>query len=330
MSAIEAAIVGLDGPRQLVWRHETLAAAQGTEIRCQTIVSAISPGTELAAYTGQPPLRPGNPYPRVQGYCNVARVIDAGPDAARRPGDLVLTHQSHRSHFTIPESDVLVDLPQDGDLGALSASYLFHLGYDAVLKSGVRPGSRVLVIGLGALGLTSIAMAALAGARVVAVTDQPEPARIARAYGASEIVGRGALDALDGVADVVIATTNGWADWALALRAAAVRGTIAVLGFPGRGQDMPDTNPLDSQYFYAKQLRIEAVGMAPALPDPRGFLRFNERQNLAFLAEAIASGRLDPAPILSGRWPASRIEDAYKALIARDGSPVTYLLEWNA
>ena len=127
---------------------------------------------------------------------------------------------------------------------------------------------------------------------------------------------------------MVIVTTNSWADWQIALRSAGQRATVAVLGFPGRGQASCDFNPLDSRWFYAKQLRIEAVGLSPALPDARGFARFNERDNLRWLSDEICAKRLPASLLISGTFPAEQIEQAYLALIARTDSPVTYLLRW--
>jgi threonine dehydrogenase-like Zn-dependent dehydrogenase len=328
--SVSAEIVWLKGPGDVVLRAETLAGPATGELLCETIVTAISPGTELAAYTGQPPLRPGAAYPRLQGYCNVARVLEsaAGGFAA---GDRVLTFSSHRSHFLIEAEEVLLKLPAGADADRMACAYLYHLGYNAVLRSDVRPGSRVLVIGLGALGLTSVAMAAIAGATVFAVSDQAAPARLAVAMGAT-VFERSEEDLLaaelGGGADVVIHTVNGWSDWQVALRLAGQNGVIACLGFPGRGEPPPEANPLDSRHFYLKQLRIEAVGMSPEVQDSRGFLRFNERDNLAWIASLIASGRLDPSPLVSGRYPGHEIARAYEDLLARKGSPVTFLLDW--
>jgi D-arabinose 1-dehydrogenase-like Zn-dependent alcohol dehydrogenase len=108
----------------------------------------------------------------------------------------------------------------------------------------------VLVIGLGVLGLTSVAMARVAGAEVFAITNQSQPAAIASDLGARvfDRAGRAALvEALEAGADVVISTVNGWDDWQLALELAAQNGVIACLGFPGRGEELPGFNPLDSQ-----------------------------------------------------------------------------------
>lgn len=327
-----ARIVSLDGPRQLVWREESLPPAPSPgALLCATLVSAISPGTELGAYTGLPPLRDGTGYPRVQGYCNVAQVLAVGGDVpGLAPGDRVLSFSSHRSHFQIPAAEVLLRLDPAMDAGHIACCYMFHLGYEAVLRAGVRPGSRVLVIGLGALGLATVALAARAGATVAALTAHPRAAERARALGARHVLARGDTKALAALqADVVVTTTNGWADWDLALRATGQRGYIAVLGFPGRGEPPPAGNPLDARQFYAKQLRIEAVGMAAELPDGRGLLRFNERDNLQWLAGEIFAGRLPAEALISGRYAAARIEDAYRALLAREGSPVTYLLDWT-
>lgn len=331
-----ATVVHLLAPRQLELRQEALAPPAAGELLCETLVTAISPGTELAAYVGLPPLRAGVVYPRLQGYCNVARVIAKGAgDSGFDVGDRVLSFTSHRSHFVIPASQVLYRLPERADANDAVCTYLFHLGYNAVLRSGVRAGSRVLVVGLGALGLTSVAMAARAGAIVFALSDQRKPAQLALAAGATAVHPRSEVAALrdglgQGLADVVITTTNGWADWNTAMQLAGPFGTIASLGFPGRGEPVPQgVNPLDSQYFYAKQLRIESVGLSPEFRDARGFSRFNERDNLAYLAGEILQGRLSPALLVSGTLPGTEIKQAYERLLAREDSPITYLLSWN-
>lgn len=334
---IEATVVYLNAPRQLELRKELLESASLglRQVLCETLVTAISPGTELAAYVGLPALRAGTGYPRLQGYCNLARVLAVGADVRDlRPGQRVLSFVSHRSHFVINADEVLHVVAESARSEDLACAYLFHLGYNAVLRSTVRPGNRVLVIGLGVLGLASVAMAALAGARVVAVSDQALPQRLAMEFGADAVAPRADLAGIraaltENLADVVITTSNSWHDWEIALQLAGKRATIAVLGFPGRSEAPGVFNPLDSRYFYAKQLRIEAVGVAPERPDGRGFFRFNERDNLNYLAELIVSGRLKPASLVSATYPGNDLERAYRDLLARSTPAMTYLLRWN-
>jgi threonine dehydrogenase-like Zn-dependent dehydrogenase len=325
-----ARVARLLGPGRLVWEEEALPGSlPAGSVLCRTVASAISPGTELAAYLGAPPLRDVPAYPRVQGYCNVAEVLATGEgvrSVAR--GDRVLTFSSHRSHFVLDESEVLLCLPDGCPADVASVTYLFHLGYNAILRSRVLAGSRVVVLGLGALGLATVAVARIAGARVLAVSEHERARQLAADFGAEAAEGRQAAGSRTDWADVVVATTNSWSDWHLALRVAARMGTVAVLGFPGRESPPGDFNPLDSRFFYAKQLRIEAVGLSPERPDSRGFLRFNERDNLQFLLDRIRDGGLPAGRMISGRFPPDRLEEAYRSLVERRDSPVTYVLEW--
>ncbi len=336
MIGTQARTAWLEAPGTLAWHEEALPCASGHEVLCETIVSVISPGTELAAWRGAAPLRPGPAYPRVQGYCSVAKVLDVGREVVGLcTGDRVLTLQSHRSHFACPASEIYFRLDPAMDTAAVATSYLFHLGYNAILRSDVRAGSRVVVIGLGTLGLTCVAMAALAGACAFAVSDHRVSREIAmQSYDAGGTYRRSEKAALaknlEGGADVVILTTNAWADYQSALELAGQNAVIACLGFPGRDQAPGAYNPLAAAHFYAKQLRIEAVGISPLENDPRGFNRFNLRDNLAFIIQCIAQGRLDPRAILSGTYPAHELERAYTDLAARKGNAFTYLLDWAA
>lgn len=338
-SGTRARIARLDGPRTLVWAREDLPAhpAPGQH-RCETVISAISPGTELAAWVGAPPLRPGPVYPRVNGYCNVARVMESGVGATgAQVGDRVLSFTSHRDRFDLADADILAVIPPALSSKAASVGYLYHLGYNGVLRGDVRAGDRVLVLGLGALGMAAVSMASLAGADVGAVSSQPALHAMAVQAGAHWAGSRTAFDAhrlwpdragLASGADVVIVTTGAWADWQLALQSATVRGTIAVLGFPGRGQDAADLNPLDPQHFYTKQLTIHAAGMSAELADSRGFLRHNERANLGFILGLLTSGRLEPRDFTRFCAPADTLAHVYDGLEQRAPGQLTCLLEW--
>ena len=337
-SRFAASVVYLNAPGQLELRREWLDSASvgALDLLCETLVTVISPGTELAAYSGLPALISGVGYPRLQGYCNVARVLAVGSGVEHvRPGQRVLSFTSHRSHFLLRADEMLLVLEEQARSEDIACAYLFHLGYNAVLRSGVLAGSRVLVIGLGALGLTSVAMAAVAGARVVGISDYPLPQRLGVEFGAGAVLPRADAEGIRAaltvdLADVVITTSNSWDDWQLALQMAARRGSIAVLGFPGRAQAPGSFNPLDSRYFYDKQLRLEAVGVSAERADSRGFLRFNERDNLRYLAALIMSGRLKPSALLGASCPGTDIEQAYRDLLGRTRPAITYLLRWNA
>lgn len=113
----------------------------------RTLYSTISPGTELAAYIGSPPLRPMKIYPRLLGYCNLAEVIVTGSKVKNlKTGDKVITFQSHRSHFITEENTIVVKLKDDAQLEFASATYLYHLPFHALLRSGFFPSMNVRII----------------------------------------------------------------------------------------------------------------------------------------------------------------------------------------
>ena len=204
------------------------------------------------------PLRPGPTYPRLVGYCNVARVLHCGEGCSTlKPGDRVLTFSSHCSSFVLPESEILAVLPTDLTNDHAVLAYLFHLGYSAILSASKPPGTNAVVLGLGVLGLTSCAMAQLAGWQVSAVTEQ---APVSALQGVNFY--RRNEPPAPASAQVVIVTSGHWSDWDLALRLAAQRAEIVVLGFPGRETPSIPFNPLRPEDFYQRQLRITASGLS--------------------------------------------------------------------
>jgi D-arabinose 1-dehydrogenase-like Zn-dependent alcohol dehydrogenase len=293
----------------------------------ETLVSAISPGTELAAWQGLPPLSRGPAYPRLMGYCNVARVLYCGESCTGvKPGDRILSFSSHCSHFVLRSCEVLAVLPPDLGSEQAVTAYLFHLGYSAVLAAAQPPGATAAVLGLGVLGLTSCAMANLAGWQVAAVTDQSPVLSLPglRFHRRDDPPAPASFQ-------VVIVTSGSWQDWDLALRLASQRAQIIVLGFPGRGTPTVPFNPLRPEDFYQRQLRITAAGMCPEYADSRGFCAFNERSNITRIFDWFLSGQLDPTTLLRAPCrPANQLSQLYESLGSSHRSAHTYLLDWQS
>jgi threonine dehydrogenase-like Zn-dependent dehydrogenase len=325
----------LEGPYNLIYRDEVVnnIVKEGV-VTCRTIVSAISPGTEVSAYVGMEPLRPGVSYPRLVGYCNVSEIIKVGENSKYSVGERVLTFQSHRQFFNIDESEILAKIPDGVNSKLAACSYLYHLGYDAILKSKVKLGTPVVVLGLGVLGLGAVAMASLAGGVVYAVSDYKKTSKLAKDFGAKDVFTREQLPQLletlgDRLADVLITTSGSWKDWSSALKITGQNGHIAVIGFPGRGGESIKSNPLDSQYFYMKQLNIQAVGWSPEGNDARRFNNFNEKSNLEFILDRIKDKTLDPIKLISDTYLWKDLDMAYQDFVARRNSPITYIIEWK-
>ena len=267
---------------------DSVSAPTAEQVCIKTVYSAISPGTEIAAYKGDSPLRPTTKiYPRLQGYCNVGRITTIGAKVDNwQVGDLVLTHSAHRSHDRIPLTDIICRIPKSADLPSASTTYLFHLAYNACLRTGMVAGNTVAVIGLGTLGLTSGSVARLFGAKVSGFSNNAKDKIDLIKFGFSNIYQKSA-DNHENKADIVITTSNHWDDWQLAMQLARPGGKIAVLGFPGRGQSNPSMNPLASEFFYDKQLSVISCGYSPNQDVPKQDVRFTLKRNCQYLLSEI-------------------------------------------
>lgn len=331
----------LNKPFELVFEEGTidLDAIADDEVVAETVVSVISPGSEMAAYAGVPALRDNVTYPRLVGYCNAARVLAVGSKVeCFKAGDLVLSFQAHRSAFRGKQDVIITSLPDDDLTSRYTSAYLYHLGYNSLLKSDFRPGHNVAVIGLGALGLGAVAISAVGGGNVYAISGHEAGRNRALQAGAKVVLDRkdeeSLLKTVDELTrktgiDIIISTSNSWEDWLLAMKLARREGTIAVIGFPGRGEPPPEFNPLASDYFYYKQLKVISCGFSPDHEIPAHDLRFTQKRNMAYLLDLIREGRLDTDVIVTQKAQWNEIESIYQRMLARDPNLVTCALEWK-
>ena len=300
------------------------------EICTKTLYSAISPGTELSAYKGDPPLRPTNKiYPRLQGYCNVSQITSIGSDITKfKVGDYILTNSSHRSNDTISANEIITRIPKNTDLVSISTTYLFHLGYNACLKSKMTPGHNVAIVGLGTLGLTSAAVANIFGASTFGFTNNLDNKTNFKNFGFRTVFSKNNTKK-NNIADIVIITSNAWDDWELALRLAKPGGKIAVIGFPGRGQDKPKNNPIRSEYFYDKQLNIISCGYSPNQDVPEQDIRFTLKRNCQYLMSSIIEKKLPAKELITEIRDSKELCLVYEEMINRRSHSGTYVLDWT-
>jgi 2-desacetyl-2-hydroxyethyl bacteriochlorophyllide A dehydrogenase len=308
------------------------------EIVAKTEYSAISTGTEIAAWLGKPPLRPSVMYPRLMGYCNLAQVMKIGSAVTNvKPGDYVLTHQSHRSAFICPQSDILLHTTSCDEIlrKKLTAIYLYHLGYSALLAGGYKPGHQVAIIGMGTLGITTASLAKAFGTKPIIFTNQEINKEQMDQIGLTHIFNKHDAHAfkhllfdIDGV-DIVINTSNNWADFLLSMQVTRKKGEVICLGFPGRGEPKPDFNPLDSQYFYDKQLSIKQCGYTTDLDISPVDVRFTLKRNLNYLSQLVIDKTLDPSCILSKEISWRQLETIYQSLSTRKNNLYSALINWK-
>ena len=300
-------------------------ALEPDQVLVRTLYSGFSTGTDLGNYLGHSTDLPGAPdYPRGVGYSNVGIVTHVGTAVTQvQPGDTVFSIKPHRSAFVAGKDDLLVPVPAGLDLEQVSLGYLINLGVCALRSARYQTGERVAVIGLGVIGLCTVALGHAMGAPTAAIANDPTRAQLATRLGARNPQGW-----TEG-ADIVVLTANTWSAYRTALDIARYGGRISVLGFPGRGQDPPDFNPLDPHWFYGKQLTLTAAGFAPRIECRPADIRFNLRRNLIAIFEWMQSGALDLRPIISHRIPYDRMLDAYELARAHSKQLTAAVFDWR-
>jgi len=114
--------------------------------------------------------------------------------------------------------------------------------YSPLRNHGVRPSSRVGVIGIGGLGHMGLQFAKAFGAEVTAFSTSKDKEAEAKELGAHHFVNTrdtGALKKIAGSFDLLLSTVSADQDWAGYVNALRPKGTLCVVGVPPSGIQLP-------------------------------------------------------------------------------------------
>ncbi|MCS6825610.1 MAG: zinc-binding alcohol dehydrogenase, partial [Caldilinea sp.] len=183
-------------PGKVVVQAEPVPQPQPGELLVQTLVSAISAGTELLFLRGEvpanmevdsaiPTLNGAVRYPLRYGYACVGRVMEAGEEQDRSwLGRTVFAFHPHTSHFVAPKAQLI---PVPDDLTPHRAALLptMETAVNLVMDGQPGIGERVAVIGLGVVGLLTVALLARFPLEMLLAVDPlPQRRNLALAMGA--------------------------------------------------------------------------------------------------------------------------------------------------
>jgi 2-desacetyl-2-hydroxyethyl bacteriochlorophyllide A dehydrogenase len=209
----------------------------------------------------------------------------------------------------VPNADLVLRRVPAGmsDDVALFAGDVMGTGYHAVVDGGLRAGDVAAVLGLGPVGLCAVQAARAVGAsRVIAVDSVPERLRVAESFGALPVHltdgdPRGAArEATDGRGvDLCIDAVGDPRALELALRLTRKRGTVQTIGV------YAERCEVHMGLLWIKALRL-CSGQA------------NVIGHLDSVLAMMASGRLDPAPLVTNHMPLEEAPEAYRLYDRRE------------
>ncbi|MCC6007977.1 MAG: Zn-dependent alcohol dehydrogenase [Rhodobacteraceae bacterium] len=207
----------------------------------------------------------------------------------------------------VVDESQLVPVPPDlaPDVVALLACGVITGVGAAMNTARVRPGSSVVVIGAGGVGLNAVQGAVLCGAaHVIALDTEPEKLSDARAFGAtagvlatSERPDRDVKRLLGGRgADYVLVTVGAIAAYAGAMRFLAPGGAMVMVGMPASGQ-RAEYEPV---IIAARNQKMLGSKMGEAVI----------ARDIPLLVDLYRQGRLKLDELISNRYPLEQINEA--------------------
>jgi len=291
-------------------------------------------GSDLWPYRGIQPI--DEPTPMGHEYCGI--VEEVGKEVTNiKPGQFVVGsfassdntcvicrhgYQSscvHREFMSEAQSSLLRVPLADGTLVAtndpppkelvpslLATSDVLGTGWFAADAANVKPGSTVVVVGDGAVGLLAVLSAKQMGAeRIIAMSRHASRQKLAREFGATDIVSeRGE----EGVARIKELTKGIGADSVLecvgtpesmmqAIRATRPGGYVAYVGVP-HGVE------LDGEQLFFAHVHLHG-GPAPV------------RRYLPELIRLVLNGKIDPGKVFDLTLPLEQVAEGYRAMDER-------------
>jgi 2-desacetyl-2-hydroxyethyl bacteriochlorophyllide A dehydrogenase len=317
-------------PYQVAVREECLRYPVPGQVLVQTVVSGISPGTELLIYRGQAPtdlpvddtisaLAGDLAFPLKYGYAAVGRVIAVGSPAEREwQGRLVFAFQPHASHFLSVPAELLAVpdfLPPE------EAVFLPNMETAVNFLMDGHPliGERVVVFGQGVVGLlTTALLVRVPLSRLITLDRYPFRRERSRELGAHASLDAGKDDVLARLqACLQDEDVAAGADltYELSGNPAALDQAIAVTGFNGRvvigswyGRKRADLN-LGGR-FHRSRIRLISSQVSTIGPEWGG--RWTKGRRLHVAWQMLQHVR--PAHFITHRLPFEQARQAYALL----------------
>lgn len=257
----------------------------------RALYSGISRGTEALVFRGEVPVSQHEamrapfqegrfPGPLKYGYSSVGVVVEGPAELQRKT---VFCLHPHQDLYCVPVAAV-TPLPQGLPAGRAVLAANMETALNAVWDGRPGPGDRIVVIGLGVVGLlTAWLCGRIPGARVVGFDVDAGRADVAAALG----VPFTAEPPVSGDADLVIHASGHEEGLRTALDAAGVEATILELSWYG---DRSVSLPL-GEAFHSRRLTLKSsqVGRIPADRAPR----WDHRRRLGAALELLLDTRLD-------------------------------------
>jgi threonine dehydrogenase-like Zn-dependent dehydrogenase len=288
-------------------------------------------GSDLWPYRGVD--APTGPTPMGHEYCGIVEEVGAAVKSIKRGQFVVgsffasdntcaICHDGYQSRCThaqyvgaggaqapflrVPLADgTLVatsDLPSGSEIPSfLAVSDVLGTGWFGADAAAVAPGKTVVVVGDGAVGLCAV----LAARQMGAVSRHAERQKLAREFGATDIVTERGADGVSAIKELtnglgahsVIEAVGSQESMMQAIRSTRPGGHVGFVGV-SHGVELPG-----QEVFYA-EVHLHG-GPAPV------------RRFLPHLLDLVSSGKINPGKVFDQTLPLAQVAEGYRAMDER-------------
>jgi len=210
------------------------------------------------------------------------------------------------AELTVAPEDKAFPLPDHVDMDDASILDVLAVAVHALTVVPVEPGDRVAVVGTGAIGLATAAMAAIAGAGDVAVLGRrPGPLSVADELCGATGINVTEVDPVEAVmewsggrgANVVYEAVGGMANTLnSSLLMTAPQGTVGLIGV------FREPTPIDTRAVLRREVTLAWVW---------SYARRHERAEFEIALDLLSSGKLKAAPMITHRLPLDEIAHGF-------------------
>jgi len=258
------------------------------------------------------------------GYCNAGRVLEVGAGVhGFRVGDRVISNGPHAEVVCVP-ANLCAKIPDGVTAEEAAFTVLSSIALQGIRLIEPTLGERVVVTGLGLIGLIAVQLLRANGCEVLGVDLDERKLALAREWGAETAnVGAGvdpvaAATAFSGGrgVDAVLITASAKTNEIVsqAAQMCRKRGRIVLVGVVGLDLKRSD--------FYEKELSFQvSCSYGPGRYDstyenegrdyPFGYVRWTEQRNFEAILELIRSGKLDVKSMIDAEVALDDAPDLY-------------------
>ena len=259
------------------------------------------------------------------GYSLVGDVMAVGRDAAglsiRDRVACAGAGVANHAEFNAVPRNLTVNVPPEVDDEDASFVTLGAIALQGVRLAAPTLGERVVVMGLGLIGLLTVQILKANGCKVIGFDPNRERVALARDLGADVAVAESLPQVVASFtggygADAVIVTASSKSREPIntAAEISRMKGRIVIVGLVGM--------TIDREPFYKRELELKlSMSYGPGRGDPNyeqagqdyplPYVRWTEQRNMEAFLGLIAEGRVTPKKLVTHRFPIGEAEKAY-------------------